>query len=106
MPMEVYDTYGNGMMGRDNTSADPTLGRWEVYTTATKDETNNTMSMLLAKGDGNFTRRQVTPFDVITVTDSNETKTSQSRIRSFAIQFHTGNIYGTSLSSTSPAFIS
>jgi Trypsin len=62
--MEVYDTYGNGMMGRDNTPADQTVGGWELFVTSEK---NDTALKLVGKGDGNFTRRQVTEFEVMVV---------------------------------------
>jgi hypothetical protein len=74
--MEVYDTYGNGMTGRDNTPADPTYGGWELFA---ENDNDSTGPVLLAKGDGNFTRRQVTTFEVLMAMDSDETSTDPDR---------------------------
>jgi hypothetical protein len=76
--MEVYDTYGNGMMGRDNTLADPTMGGWELFAENNYDNIKNTGPILLAKSDGNFTQRQVTEFQVTLDMNSYETTDSVS----------------------------
>jgi Trypsin len=73
--MEVYDTFGNGMMGRAGTPADPTNGRWQLFAL----HQNDSDRILLAMGDGNFTRKQVTTFEVVDATEEVSLETDANR---------------------------
>lgn len=65
--MEVYDTFGNGMMGRTGTPADPSVGEWELIALPNNDTTYG--GTLLARGYGNFTQNQITPFEIMSPTN-------------------------------------